>query len=285
MIPAGDLTVVVNTGDDLEWWGLHVSPDIDTICYELAGLLDAERGWGRRDETFQCRDAMAAMGEPAWFSVGDRDLATHLFRTAQLRAGQTLPSITTEICRRLGIASRVLPATGDRLRTMVTMDDGEIGFQEFFVRRRHQGAVHAVRFDGAESASPAPGVLESIAEAGVVLIAPSNPITSVGPILAVRGIVDALQKTSARVSAISPIIGTAAVSGPADRLMKMRGLPASAAGVAHAYRPFLDVLIADEADAGQRAEIEAAGARAVFTSIHMRTTDDAERLAREAIHV
>jgi LPPG:FO 2-phospho-L-lactate transferase len=285
VIPATDLTVVVNTGDDLEWWGLHVSPDIDTICYELAGMLDAERGWGRREETFQCRDAMGTLGEPDWFSVGDRDLATHLFRTAQLQAGQTLPSITSELCRRWGIASHVLPATGDRLRTMVTMDDGEIGFQEFFVRRRHQGAVHAVRFDGAESASPAPGVLEGIAEADVVIIAPSNPITSVGPILAVPGVANALEKTSARVTAISPIIGTAAFSGPADRLMKMRGLPASAAGVAQAYRPFLDVLIADDADAGQRAEIEAAGASAFFTSIRMRTTADAECLAREAIHV
>ena len=212
VIPATDLTVIVNTGDDLEWWGLHVSPDIDTICYELAGLLDVERGWGRRDETFQCRDAMAAIGEPGWFSVGDRDLATHLFRTAQLRAGQTLPSITSEMCRRLGIASRVLPATAGRLRTMVTMDDGEVGFQEFFVRRRHQGPVHAVRFDGAESALPAPGVLETIAEADVVVIAPSNPVTSVGPILAVPGIAGALAKTNARVTAVSPIIGTAAFS-------------------------------------------------------------------------
>jgi LPPG:FO 2-phospho-L-lactate transferase len=282
-IPAADLTVVVNTGDDLEWWGLHVSPDIDTICYELAGLLDAERGWGRRDETFQCRDVMGAMGEPAWFSVGDRDLATHLYRTGQLRSGGTLSAVTSELCKRWGIASKVLPATDDRLRTMVTMDDGEIGFQEFFVRRRHQGAVHSVRFDGAESASPAPGVLESIAETDVVVLAPSNPITSVGPILAVPGIADALR--SARVTAISPIIGTAAFSGPADRLMKMRGLPASASGVAQAYRPFLDVLIADDADTAERATIEAAGARAVFTSIRMRTTDDAERLAREAVHV
>ena len=284
VIPATDLTVIVNTGDDLEWWGLHVSPDIDTICYELAGLLDVERGWGRRDETFQCRDAMAAIGEPGWFSVGDRDLATHLFRTAQLRAGQTLPSITSEMCRRLGIASRVLPATADRLRTMVTMDDGEVGFQEFFVRRRHQGPVHSVRFDGAESASPAPGVLETIAEADVVVIAPSNPVTSVGPILAVPGIAGALAKTNARVTAVSPIIGTAAFSGPADRLMKMMGLPASAAGVAEAYRSFLDVLIADEADCGQSGEIEGTGVRVFFTDIRMRDTADAERLARETIH-
>ena len=284
VIPAADLTVVVNTGDDLEWWGLHVSPDLDTICYELAGLLDVGRGWGRRNETFECRDAMAALGEPGWFSVGDRDLATHLFRTQQLRAGHTLAAVTSELCQRWGIASCVLPATGDRLRTMVTMDDGEVGFQEFFVRRRHEGAVHAVRFDGAAAASPAPGVLESIAEAQVVVIAPSNPVTSVGPILAVPGIAAALEKTAARVTAISPIIGTAAFSGPADRLMRMKGLSATAAGVAEAYRPFLDVLIADPADHAMSAAIEAAGAKPYFTNILMRNAEDAERLAREAIH-
>lgn len=284
VIPATDLTIVVNTGDDLEWWGLHVSPDIDTICYELAGLLDWERGWGRREETFHCRDAMAALGEPAWFSLGDRDLATHLFRTQQLRAGQSLAEVTREICKRWGVAARVLPATSDRLRTIVTMEDGDVGFQEFFVRRRHQGEVHAVRFDGADTASVSRGVLESIAEADVVVIAPSNPVTSVGPILAVPGIVSALEKTVARVTAVSPIIGTAAFSGPADRLMTMRGLQASAAGVAEAYRPFLKVLIADEADRGQRGEIEATGALAHFTDIRMRNTDEAERLARETIH-
>lgn len=284
VIPAADLSVVVNTGDDLEWWGLHVSPDIDTICYELAGLLDPDRGWGRRDETFECREAMAVLGGPAWFSLGDRDLATHLFRTELLRSGRTLSSITKEMCTRFGIGAHVLPATDDRLRTIVTMDDGDVGFQEFFVQRRHQGTVHAVRFEGAELSSAAAGVLGSIAGADVVVIAPSNPITSVGPILAVPGIVDALQQTSARVTAVSPIIGTAAFSGPADRLMTMRGLPASAAGVAEAYRTFLDVLVADDGDRDSETEIANAGARPFFTAIRMRDTADAERLARETIH-
>lgn len=280
---AEDIAIIVNTGDDLEWWGLHVSPDIDTICYELASLLDTERGWGRRDESFRCRDAMGALGEPAWFSVGDLDLSTHLFRTGRLRMGEPLSAVTAELCRRWNISARVLPATDDRLRTIVTMDDGDVGFQEFFVRRRHRGAVHAVRFDGASTAKPAPGVLESIASAEVVVIAPSNPVTSVGPILAVPGIAAALENTDARVAAISPIIGTAAFSGPADRLMAMRGLRTSAAGVAEAYRPFLDVLLADESDRMLAHEIEAAGAKPWFTDIRMRDTVQAERIARETI--
>ncbi len=283
VVPASEITVIVNTGDDLEWWGLHVSPDIDTICYELAGLLDVERGWGRREETFRCRDAMGALGEPAWFSVGDLDLSTHLFRTGQLRAGEPLSSVTVELCRRWNIAPRVLPATDDRLRTIVTMDDGDVGFQEFFVRRRHQGAVHAVRFEGAASAKPAPGVIDSIASADAVVIAPSNPVTSVGPILAVSDIGAALGATPGRVVAISPIIGTAAFSGPADRLMAMRGLRTSAVGVAEAYRPFLDVLLADSSDHALASEIEAAGAKPCFTDIRMRDAAQAERLARETL--
>lgn len=283
VVPASDITVIVNTGDDLEWWGLHVSPDIDTICYELAGMLDVERGWGRRDESFRCRDAMGALGEPAWFSVGDLDLSTHLFRTGKLRGGEKLSAITAELCRRWNIAARVLPATDDRLRTIVTMDDGDVGFQEFFVRRRHQGTVHAVRFDGAASARPAPGVIESITTADIAVIAPSNPVTSAGPILAIPGIVSALEATRARVVAISPIIGQAAFSGPADRLMAMRGLRTSAVGVAEAYRPFLDVLLADSSDRALRGEIEMAGAKPWFTDIRMRDAVQAERLARETI--
>lgn len=279
----GQLTVIVNTGDDLEWWGLHVSPDLDTICYELAGLLDTGRGWGRTEETFHCRDAMQALGKASWFNVGDRDLATHLFRTEQLRAGARLSVVTARLCARWGIASRVLPMTDGRVRTIVTMDDGDVPFQEFFVRRRHTGAVHAVRFDGASAARPASGVAEAIADASVVVIAPSNPVTSTGPILAVPGIREALETTAARVVSISPIIGSAAFSGPAARLMAMRGWPGTAAGVARAYQSFLDVLLSDAGDTGLRAEIEALGVRAVFTNILMSDAALAERLARETL--
>ncbi len=281
IVPAGDVSVVVNTGDDLEWWGLHVSPDLDTICYELGGLLDVARGWGRNHETFHCKDAMAVLGYPAWFNVGDRDLATHLYRSQRLRSGATLSRITAELCARFGIASRVLPMTDQRVRTIVTMDDGEVPFQEFFVHRRHEGNVNAVRFEGAGASMPAPGVLESLEAADVVVIAPSNPVTSVGPILAVPGIADALGK--ARVVAISPIIGGAAFSGPAAKLMAVRGLPASAAGVALAYRPILSVLLADTTDRGEEPGIRATGTRPVFADIRIRDTADAERLALEAL--
>lgn len=278
-----ELTVIVNTGDDLEWWGLHVSPDLDTICYELGGLLDAQRGWGRTEETFHCRDAMAALGKASWFNLGDRDLATHLFRTEQLRAGVPLSEVTATLCAHWGIASRVRPMTDARVRTIVTIDDGDVPFQEFFVHRRHVGAVHAVRFEGDAEARPAAGVIDAIHEAAIVVIAPSNPVTSVGPILAVPGITEALNTTAARVAAISPIIGSAAFSGPAARLMAMRGWPTTAAGVAMAYQPFLDVLLCDAGDAALGPEIEALGVRPVFTSILMSDTALAERLAKETL--
>lgn len=278
-----ELTVIVNTGDDLEWWGLHVSPDLDTICYDLAGLLDRQRGWGRAEETFHCRNAMAVLGKASWFNLGDRDLATHLYRTERLRAGARLSEVTAELCGRWKIAGRVLPMTDDRVRTIVIMDDGDVPFQEFFVHRRHAGAVHGVRFDGAAESAPAPGVVQAIQEASVVIVAPSNPVTSVGPILAVPGIEEALVGTAARVVAISPIMGSAAFSGPAARLMAMRGWPATAVGVAVAYRAFLDVLLCDAGDGALASEIEGLGVRPVFTNILMGDTEVGERLATESL--
>lgn len=284
VIPAADITAIVNTGDDLTWWGLHVSPDLDTITYELAGLLDTERGWGRSDETFACRDAMAALGRESWFSLGDRDLATHLYRTEQMRSGLPLSTVTANLCRQLGVAANVLPMSNDAVRTLIAMDDGEVPFQEFFVHRRHTGAVHGVRFSGAAAAEPAPGVLEAIASADSIVIAPSNPVTSVGPILAVPGIVEALVSTAAQTAAISPIIGSVAFSGPAAALMGACALPVSCAGIALAYRPFLDVLLADAGDGEQQLAIESAGAKARFTDIRIRDAASAERLARETLN-
>lgn len=278
-----DLSVIVNTGDDLEWWGLHVSPDLDTICYELGGLLDRQRGWGRLEETFHCRDAMRALGQASWFNVGDRDLSTHLFRTERLRAGVPLSEVTAALCARWGIASRILPMTDARVRTIVTMDDGDVPFQEFFVRRRHTGAVHAVRFEGASTAQPAPGVIDAIHHAAIVVIAPSNPVTSVGPILGVLGMTEALSTTSARTVAISPVVGSAAVSGPAARLMATRGWPTTAAGVAMAYRSFLDVLLCDVGDAALAGDIEKLDVQPVFTNILMSDTSMAEHLAKETL--
>ena len=243
-----DLTVIVNTGDDLACWGLHISPDVDSVLYGLADRLSKERGWGIEGDSFRCLERMKQLGEPSWFSLGDLDLATHLTRTAMLRAGKTLSQATAELATRAGIRARVLPMSNGRVSTMLDTAKGTLTFQEYFVRERHQVEVHAVRFEGAEEACPAPGVLESIASAELIVFAPSNPVTSIGPMLALTGVRDALQHAHAPIVAVSPIVGGVAVSGPAGALMKMMGWPSTIAGVAMAYQDFLDVLVADRMD-------------------------------------
>lgn len=279
LLPARKLTLIVNTGDDLKWWGLHVSPDLDSILYVLAGRLSKERGWGVDGDTFECVEAMRQMGAPAWFRVGDRDLATHLTRTQLLASGRTLSEATAEIASALGVQSRILPMSDARVETRVTTPDGELSFQEYFVRERYRPEVRGVRLVGAEQASPAPGVLEAIKSAEAVVLAPSNPITSIGPILAVPGIREALQKTDAPVAALSPIVGGAAVSGPAGALMAAQGLPVSIAGVAQAYADFLDLLIVDERDAKAAEELRLSGLQVHCAQTIMKTADDKAALA------
>ena len=272
-----DLTIVGNTGDDTEVWGLHVSPDLDTVTYALAGLLDVTRGWGRADETFRCLEAMAALGAPTWFSLGDRDLATHLTRTAALRRGETLSAITAGLAARLGVTARILPMSDAPVRTTITTRETRLTFQEYFVRDKAQGDVVAVTYDGAATARPAPGVVAAIAEADLVVICPSNPVTSIGPILAVPGIVAALETAKAPIVGVSPIVGGAPVSGPAGRLMQARGLEVSPVGVAAAYAPWLRTLLVDVRDAGLAALLERAGVRAIAADIIM--TDRAREVA------
>ncbi len=281
VVPAHELTVVVNTGDDLTRWGLHVSPDLDSITYALAGMLSRERGWGVEGDTFHCLDTMRRMGAPAWFQLGDRDLATHLRRSQLLSESKTLSQATAEIARSLGVAVRILPMSDDQVETRVLTADGELSFQEYFVRERYQVAVQGVRFDGAEHARPAPGVLEAIAQAEAIVIAPSNPVTSIGPILAVPGIREALQRTRAAVAAVSPIVGGAAVSGPAGELMKTQGLPASIAGVARCYADFLNLLVADESDVAWGTPIDNIAVR--YTSTLMKSESDKSALARSVL--
>jgi LPPG:FO 2-phospho-L-lactate transferase len=272
----GELSVVGNTGDDTEVWGLHVSPDLDTVTYALAGLLDVPRGWGRADETFRCLESMAALGASTWFSLGDRDLAVHLTRTAALRAGQPLSAVTGRLTAQLGVAARLLPMSDDPVRTIVRTTEGRLTFQEYFVRDKALGEVVAVDYEGAASARPAPGVLAAIAEADVVVVCPSNPVTSVGPILAVPGIVAAL--TAARtIVGVSPIVGGAPVSGPAGRLMRARGLDVSPLGVAAAYAPWLGALLIDPRDTDAAPALERSGVRAVVTDVMM--TDRAREVA------
>jgi LPPG:FO 2-phospho-L-lactate transferase len=277
-----ELTVIGNTGDDTHIWGLAVSPDLDTVTYALAGVLDAGRGWGRADETFRCRDEMARLGVDTWFNLGDRDLAVHVFRTEALRAGRRLSDITADIAARLGVRARVLPMSDDPIRTRVRTPEGWLGFQEYFVRERARVKVLDVIYEGAERGRPAAGVVEAITSADVVVLCPSNPVTSIGPILAVSGIVEALRTTAARVIGVSPIVGGAAVSGPAGELMRARELPVSPAGIAAAYGPWLDVLLIDGSDAAQAGAVEALGVRAVVRDVMM---PDARREVAVALSV
>jgi LPPG:FO 2-phospho-L-lactate transferase len=271
-----ELTIVGNTGDDTEVWGLHVSPDLDSVTYALAGLLDVTRGWGRADETFRCLESMATLGAATWFSLGDRDLAVHLARTAALRAGEPLSAVTARLTAQLGAGARLLPMSDDPVRTTVRTTEAWLTFQEYFVRDKALADVVAVEYEGAAAARPAPGVLAAIAEADLVVVCPSNPVTSIGPILAVPGIADALAARRTVVG-VSPIVGGAPVSGPAGRLMRARGLEVSPLGVAAAYGPWLRALLVDARDAGLAPALERAGVRAIVTDVMM--TDRAREVA------
>ena len=281
--PPEDLTLIVNTGDDFEWWGLEISPDVDSITYVLAELLSRERGWGVQDDTFLCLDRMKKMGEPAWFQIGDRDLALHLLRTQLIKGGRTLSEATAEVAAKLGITAKILPMSNDRIETRVQTPAGELSFQEYFVQRHYRDEVLSVRFRGAETAVAAPGVIDAILSADTVLLAPSNPVTSIGPILAVSGIRDALRRTKAPVAAISPIVGGAAVTGPAGALMAACGLPVSLAGVAKTYEDFLDLLIADRCDAQAIDELQHPGLSLRCTNTIMKTEHDRTELVRAVL--
>lgn len=283
VLPQREFTFIVNTADDMVWWGLHVSPDVDSIMYALAGVLSRERGWGVEGDTFHCLDVMRRLGAPSWFQVGDRDLAAHLARTQLLGTGKTLAEVTAGLAQTLSIEARILPMTDSPVQTRVFTADGELSFQEFFVRERWQVAVDAIGFEGAADAHPAAGVLEAIMGAEAVLIAPSNPITSIGPILAVSEIRSALSQTSAPVGAVSPIVGGAAVSGPAAALMQSQGLPVSIAGVALGYGDFIDVLIADQRDAAEVPTVERMGIKVQLTRTIMQSELDKAALADAAL--
>ena len=278
-----ELTLIVNTGDDLLWWGLYVSPDLDSITYVLAGLLSNERGWGVTGDTFFCLQSMERLRQPIWFQTGDRDLAVHLLRSKLLAEGKTLSEVTAEITYRLGVKSRILPMSDSRLETRIGTPAGDVSFEEFFVQRRYQDPVQSVHFAGAVDAEPAPGVVNAIMSADAILLAPSNPITSIGPILAVPGIREALRDARAPIVAVSPIVGGAPVAGPAGVLMASQGLPVSIAGVAQAYREFLDVLVVDVRDANAAKELRAAGVNVHCTKTIMRTAEDKAELARTVV--
>jgi len=275
--------MVVNTGDDLLWWGLYVSPDIDSITYVLSGLLSRERGWGVKGDTFLCLQAMGQLGEPTWFHTGDRDLAVHLLRSRLLAEGKTLSEATAAICDKLGVKARILPMSDSRVETRVDTPSGELSFEEYFVQRWYQDPVNSVRFAGASDAEPAPGVIDAIVSADAVIIAPSNPITSIGPILSVPGIREALRSARGKVAAVSPIVGNAPVAGPAGILMTAQGLPCSIAGIAKCYEDFLDLLICDTRDVRAAETLRRAGLRMQCTQTIMRSAEDRAALARTVL--
>ncbi len=281
--PAG-VTAIVNVADDTVVHGLHVSPDLDTVTYTLAGVDNTETGWGVADETWQAMETMRRYGGETWFNLGDRDLGTNLFRTGRLQAGEPLSAITAAITAGWGIEATLLPVTDGRIETRVTTaDHGEIGFQEYFVRHRHAVPVSSVRFAGIDQTVPGPGVLQAIADADVVVIAPSNPVVSIGPVISVPGIREAILARRDRVVGISPIVGGKALKGPADRLMRELGMEPSVVGVAEAYRELAATLVIDQVDAGQTGAVEATGVRCLVTDTIMRDPEVAAALATTVI--
>jgi LPPG:FO 2-phospho-L-lactate transferase len=282
-MPPEDISIIVNTGDDAEFFGVHVSPDIDIVTYTLAGIVNRDQGWGIAGDTFHCLEMMARYRGPQWFNLGDRDLATCLHRADQMRRGRTLSEITDEVRRALGVSSRILPMTDAYTPTTVITAAGPLPFQEYFARHRTQIPITGLRFENIEAARPAPGVIEAIHEADAVIICPSNPLISIGPILAVPGIRDALKETRATVAAISPVVGGASLKGPTDRMLTQLGLKSSAAQVAKLYQDFLDVYIIDEKDSAAREEIAGPGLKVQVTQTVMSGPEEKLALAQATL--
>jgi len=286
VVPPHDITAIVNVGDDLVLHGLAISPDLDTVTYTLANAIDADRGWGLADETWNAMAMLEQLGGERWFNLGDRDLGTHLYRTERLSSGADLSTVTTEIARAWGLDLGLLPATNDPLRTFVTLpdeNDTEVSFQRYFVERQHNVRVSAVRFDGAATAKPAPGVLDALDDCDTIIIAPSNPIVSIGPVLAVPGIRDVVERRHDRTVAVSPIVAGAAIKGPADRLMKELGHDPSVVGVARMYRSLASTLVIDGADRDLAPAVEAEGVQCIVTDTIMRGPAEAAALVRATL--
>ncbi|MEY2434187.1 MAG: 2-phospho-L-lactate transferase [Acidimicrobiaceae bacterium] len=284
VVPPADITAIVNVGDDLVLHGLHISPDLDTVTYTLAGAINTETGWGLEGETWQAMANVERYGGSSWFRLGDRDLGTHLYRTQRLADGASLSAVTAEIARAWDLQLRLLPVSDDPVRTMVTIEgEGEIGFQDYFVGRQHSVAVTSVRFAGADEARPAPGVLDAINDADVVVIAPSNPIVSIAPVLAVRGLRDAILARRSHTVAVSPIVGGAALKGPADRMMRELGHESSVVGVAGLYADIASVLVVDDVDAALSGAVEAEGMECLVVPTIMSSPAAASALARATL--
>jgi len=283
LVSAKDLSIIVNTGDDIELFGLHISPDIDIITYTLAGIVDEEKGWGIRGDTFHCLEALRRYNRGAWFALGDKDLATHMFRTSLLKKGARLSEVTAEISHALGLTMTILPMTDDKFETRIVTEVGSVHFQEYLVERGARDEVMGVEFLGATTAKPAVGVIESIMEAELVIICPSNPVVSIGTILAIKEVRDTLRLTDAKKVAVSPIIAGAPIKGPADKLLRGLGLEVSAYSVAKLYADFIDTFVIDTADAAEKNRIEKLGIEVKVTNTIMRSLEDKIQLAKAVL--
>ncbi len=283
LINAEDLRIIANTGDDIELFGLHISPDIDIVAYTLAGIVDEDKGWGIKGDTFNCLEMLKKHGADTWFNLGDKDLATHIYRTERLAKGFTLSQVTDEICHALSLKVKILPMSDDKFETRIKIAECTVHFEEYFVKRQAKDEVLGVEFAGAKDAKPSPEVLNAILDAEKVVICPSNPIVSIGAILAVDGIRDALKRTKARVVGVSPIVAGAPIKGPADKLLRGLGLDVSAYSVAKLYADFLDVFVIDAKDEGEKNKIELLGLDVKVTNTIMKSLSDKVSLAKTVL--
>ena len=283
VLTSGALTVIANTGDDFEHLGLHVSPDIDTLVYTLAGINNPETGWGRRDESWQFMAAIGALGGETWFQLGDADLAMHVMRTQRLARGDALSTVTADVCRALDVGTHVLPMSDDAVRTRIRAETGWLDFQDYFVRQQSRPVVREITYDGAEKSTPAAGVIEALTKADAVVLCPSNPLISIEPILAVPGIRDAIAQSPAPAIAISPIIAGQAVKGPTAKMLTELGLAPTAATVLARYQGLIDAFIADPRDAAELSATGVSTVEIVAADVMMQTIDDRERVARCAL--
>jgi LPPG:FO 2-phospho-L-lactate transferase len=284
--PPEEISIVVNTGDDIEMFGLYIAPDLDIVTYTLAGVVNRENGWGLAGDTFNCLEQLLSYtGTERWFNLGDRDLAAHIFRAQQMRQGRSLSEIAERLRKALGVKSRILPMTDTHTPTTIITDEGEMHFQEYLVKRRAQPKVAGIRFENIESAKPAPGIEEVIRRSDAIIICPSNPLISIGPILAVPGLRDMLQAAKAPVVAISPVVGGASLKGPTDRMLADLGMQVSAAQVARLYSDIADVFILDIQDEAAKPEIERLGLKVFVTDSVMSGLEEKIKLAKFTLEI
>lgn len=285
VMPPEEITVIVNTGDDIEMFGLYIAPDLDIVTYTLAGIANPGTGWGIRGDSFECLTALKGLGAEHWFNLGDRDLATHIWRTMMLKEGSTLSMAADHIRKSFGVRSTILPMTDTHTPTTILTEDGEIHFQEYLVKRRAEIAIRGIRFENIDASVPAPGTLEAIRDSKTVIVCPSNPLISIGPILAVPGLRDALKATSANVVAISPVVRGSSLKGPTDRMLRDLKMEVSAAQVARMYSDFIDLFVVDASDAAQGLIVEETGIKVLVTNTVMSGIDERKNLARSVLQV